>query len=313
MTTPREATEERCGGCGMRLPNHADECPTVAGPGSSLLVPEQPQEGERRALGRIRAWASHYKDEARSQQRNTMKLIFDEAEAALATPSNPDANPDAPLFRMPQLDPTLREPLLVDFAGDAPEHERHVTGDAVEHTRSQEGAAMKLARYEAVRKEVGMDGTPVERIRFRTIWNAALVAPSNPSEAGLSDEALAMIGLERIDKAGPFTKVNVRAASNPSSGVELIAVERERQVNRLGWTDEHDDEHVSGELAEAACFYALARRVRKMPGSVRPAWPFTGPAPMPADPVVELTRAGALIAAEIDRLQRLQPQPQEGT
>lgn len=49
----------------------------------------EPQGGvERGALDRIRAWASHYKDEARSQQRGTIKLIFDEANAALSTPSN---------------------------------------------------------------------------------------------------------------------------------------------------------------------------------------------------------------------------------
>jgi hypothetical protein len=43
-----------------------------------------PDDQERDALGRIRAWASHYKDEARSQQRGAMKLIYEEAEAALA-------------------------------------------------------------------------------------------------------------------------------------------------------------------------------------------------------------------------------------
>ena len=41
----------------------------------------------RRALDRTRAWASHYKDESRSQQRGTMRLIHDEAVAALAAAS----------------------------------------------------------------------------------------------------------------------------------------------------------------------------------------------------------------------------------
>jgi hypothetical protein len=48
-----------------------------------------PDDQERDALGRIRAWASHYKDEARSQQRGAMKLIYEEAEAALAAREEP--------------------------------------------------------------------------------------------------------------------------------------------------------------------------------------------------------------------------------
>ena len=40
---------------------------------------------QERALGRIRAWASHYKDESRSGIRETMKLVYEEAEAALVS------------------------------------------------------------------------------------------------------------------------------------------------------------------------------------------------------------------------------------
>lgn len=45
--------------------------------------------GQERALGRILAWASHHKDESRSGIRGTMKLIYDEAEAALAAREEP--------------------------------------------------------------------------------------------------------------------------------------------------------------------------------------------------------------------------------
>jgi hypothetical protein len=44
---------------------------------------------QERALGRIRAWASHYKDESRSGIRETMKLVYEEAEAALAAREEP--------------------------------------------------------------------------------------------------------------------------------------------------------------------------------------------------------------------------------
>jgi len=97
------------------------------------------------------------------------------------------------------------------------------------------------------------------------------------------------------------------------SGIELIAEERERQISKEGWTAQHDDEHEMGELAKAAIAYTEGAYLN---------WPFDGPEPkfglpMPflseIAPIVipgrirDLTKAGALIAAEIDRLQRLEP------
>src|SRR5690242_14227731 len=40
-------------------------------------------------------------------------------------------------------------------------------------------------------------------------------------------------------------------------GVELIRVERIRQIEEEGWTAEHDENHQEGELARAAAAYAL--------------------------------------------------------
>lgn len=120
-----------------------------------------------------------------------------------------------------------------------------------------------------------------------------------------------------------------------SEGARLIAEERERQVRVEGWTPEHDDGHVDAELAWAAVCYAAPGPVRverpMLNGTafVDP-WPFpqaagsrygsdwdrrkNGPLgygntvrEMPAEGPNRLdflVRAGALIAAEIDRLQR---------
>lgn len=91
-------------------------------------------------------------------------------------------------------------------------------------------------------------------------------------------------------------------ASSPHRGVELIAAERERQKAVEGWTEAHDDEHRFGELAEAAVCYAMPDKL-ELPGDV---WPFDQGwwKPTPKDRVRELVKAGALIAAEIDRLER---------
>ena len=99
------------------------------------------------------------------------------------------------------------------------------------------------------------------------------------------------------------------------SGVEQIAEERNRQILKEGWTPEHDDEHTENQLANAAATYAMDSDCRealinligdcKLLG-VPPTWPFDDSyyKPSPEDRIKELRKAGALIAAEIDRLNR---------
>ncbi|TPE44955.1 hypothetical protein [Pontibacter mangrovi] len=102
------------------------------------------------------------------------------------------------------------------------------------------------------------------------------------------------------------------------NGVELIAAERQRQIEQEGWTPEHDAEHDSEELVHAAKCYASAaiantyskRNVTYAgyrPGEKAPnQWPWQGSWWKPsADPIRNLVKAGALIAAEIDRLNRI--------
>lgn len=89
------------------------------------------------------------------------------------------------------------------------------------------------------------------------------------------------------------------------TGVEFIAEERKRQIEMEGWTPEHDDRHGEGELAQAGAVYALKAKSR----FYAQAWPWDREwfKPCPQDRIHELAKAGALIAAEIDRLQRRKP------
>lgn len=111
-----------------------------------------------------------------------------------------------------------------------------------------------------------------------------------------------------------------------SYGVALIASERERQVTGEGYTPEHDDEHQVGELALAAALYAtptLLYEQRRYAVAVtfQDPWPweprFDGRphngnvlkanTALPREARIrQLVKAGALIAAEIDRLERLE-------
>lgn len=91
------------------------------------------------------------------------------------------------------------------------------------------------------------------------------------------------------------------------TGTDLIRAERERQIEEEGWTPEHDDEHACGELIDAGLSYVYSAINPGHPAMRTPPsewswdaewWKPTG------DPIRDLTKAGALFAAEIDRLQR---------
>lgn len=92
-----------------------------------------------------------------------------------------------------------------------------------------------------------------------------------------------------------------------------VLAERARQVSVEGWTPQHDDEHDSGDLAAAASAYALYTADELSPHS-QGDWAFGfGPPEMwpfhlawwkPEDPRRALVKAGALILAEIERIDR---------
>ena len=94
------------------------------------------------------------------------------------------------------------------------------------------------------------------------------------------------------------------------SGIDLIAAERRRQIDEEGWTKRHDDDHDREEIAMAAVVYACPQRYRER---VWFAWPWDDEwyKPTPDNRIRELVKAGALIAAEIDRLEARKPIWQE--
>ena len=87
-----------------------------------------------------------------------------------------------------------------------------------------------------------------------------------------------------------------------------IAKERQRQREVEGWTPEHDDAHVSAELAMAGACYALASFLNTehaLNTTFTRYWPWDRKWWKPKTPRKNLVRAGALIVAEIERLDRL--------
>ena len=95
-----------------------------------------------------------------------------------------------------------------------------------------------------------------------------------------------------------------------------LDAERVRQVVGEGFSHEHDDLHASGRLARAASCYAIAMRMAELQKSGRfarfdltkapGAWPFDQARWKfdPKNPRRALVKAGALIIAEIERMDR---------
>lgn len=102
------------------------------------------------------------------------------------------------------------------------------------------------------------------------------------------------------------------------TGVARITAERLRQVNEKGYTPEHDVEHDAADLALAAVSY-LSYAIYLLDGGSKVAgiegytpqmvremsldvWPWESESFKPSDdPRVNLAKAGALVAATIDR------------
>ena len=82
-----------------------------------------------------------------------------------------------------------------------------------------------------------------------------------------------------------------------------VLAERNRQITGEGWTPAHDDEHSDGEMADAAGCYALAAAGWST-YAARERWPWSLEWWKSSTPRRDLVKAGALILAEIERLDR---------
>jgi hypothetical protein len=95
------------------------------------------------------------------------------------------------------------------------------------------------------------------------------------------------------------------------TALEDIAAERKRQIEIKGWAPSHDDQmHGQGDLAYAAAAYAIGRRA--VSGQCRVGhhanvtiWPWDiADCRMRGNRRRDLVKAGALIVAEIERIDR---------
>ena len=98
--------------------------------------------------------------------------------------------------------------------------------------------------------------------------------------------------------------VSTQAASD-------VLAERQRQVEKEGWTPEHDDEHLRGTLSRAAGCYVTTAHLC-MEANLKDttdfgptlSWPWDVKWWKPTTPRRDLVKAAALILAEIERIDR---------
>jgi len=85
--------------------------------------------------------------------------------------------------------------------------------------------------------------------------------------------------------------------------IDEIAAERNRQISSEGWTAKHDDQWTDDQLTCAAvCYLQYSPELcSPEPPSL---WPWSPVWWKPKDRRRDLVRAGALIVAEIERLDR---------
>lgn len=138
-----------------------------------------------------------------------------------------------------------------------------------------------------------MPGTDVPVEAVRAAANALL---------GTVSSATAHTVARRVfDAAAEAGYVLAPGPGDLGQGARLIGRERLRQVVEEEYFANHDARHTRGELVQAAIWYADET------ASVMD-WPWGEfPKPKGEDRIRDLTKAGALIAAEIDRLAAARP------
>lgn len=140
--------------------------------------------------------------------------------------------------------------------------------------------------------------------------------PSTSTAGARQPSPIGMRDAGYVDSAPLLTEVEFFWQNRPTEAVRAlqdVMAERHRQMMVEGWTAKHDDEHVNGGMAAAAACYALQSLPnRKGWDFFNVIWPWTGWAThwfKPKDKRRDLVRAGALILAEIERLDRATPTP----
>ena len=99
-----------------------------------------------------------------------------------------------------------------------------------------------------------------------------------------------------------LAEVRAQGVKSLSNAVQSVIAERQRHQSVEGWTPEHDDQYSKSQLLWASSCYVLnaIHPFNRIPFD----WPWTPEWWKPTNPRRDLVKAGALILAEIERIDR---------
>lgn len=184
------------------------------------------------------------------------------------------------------------------------------------------------------KQAAGIDATPVgqpaahdealtdEKIEVEAIKYALYVRPDGAARPGSYDVTQYECREDFFNCVRACAALAAAPVPAPPAGqidaARDVLAERQRQMDVEGWTPEHDDAHQGGQLARAAATYAITgssdgRTVvddGSTPSVTARLWPWEWPWFKPTNRRRNLVKAGALILAEIERLDRATPSPQ---
>lgn len=126
---------------------------------------------------------------------------------------------------------------------------------------------------------------------------------------GVHDDEKLIRNTYRLIAADHVAFSKTEYAKNAPASLQSVLAERIRQIQFHCFYPEQDDEYVNGDLALAGACYAIeaAKQATETEDAMRlvpEAWPWMAASWRPHDQRRNLVKAGALILAEIDRLDR---------
>lgn len=133
--------------------------------------------------------------------------------------------------------------------------------------------------------------------------NLAIARIEKSNEAmEMATECINALVAERDAMAAKIAALEAERDALRSGAAGDVLAERHRQIEAEGWTPDHDDSYAQGQLAEAAAAYASESAASH--AGLPNGWPWAREWWKPSTPRRNLVKAGALILAEIDRIDR---------